>query len=141
MRHTTSRQFWSLQADNFGAGVCYPIRERGFHVLSTSMVTICHREECFSLFTQLHVATFSIQLCWRTSPRTGSFIIQLFFWERGLGPSATALLQGSASPFSFVFFFFRISLAGARRRAVCVFDKIVMRLRVFGMLEGPDAES
>ena len=28
----------------------YPIRQRGFRVISTSMVTSCHREECFSLF-------------------------------------------------------------------------------------------
>ena len=28
----------------------YPIRQRGFRVLSTSTVTSCHRKECFSLF-------------------------------------------------------------------------------------------
>ena len=38
------------------------------------MVTICHCEECFSLFIQLHASAFSIQLYWRASLRAGSFI-------------------------------------------------------------------
>ena len=42
-RHDTRRQIWS-------GSLSSQVRHRGFRILSTATVALCHREECFSLF-------------------------------------------------------------------------------------------
>ena len=42
--------FVTTQEGKFGAEACHLVRHGGSRVLSTATVTLCHREECFSLF-------------------------------------------------------------------------------------------
>ena len=39
-----------IKANQTGADACHSVRHWGFRVLSTTTVTICHRENCFNLF-------------------------------------------------------------------------------------------